>query len=533
MTRVMVWLAIGAWGCQTGPGPEDDTVVSEPLPPASLRRLSVTEYDAAVHALLGVVTTAAHDSLPPDPLAPFDNITANQQPSAAYSTGLEVAALRVAGEVRADPAAVAALWTPCQPTGPADEACIRAAIQRLARRALRRELRPVDVDDLVGLGMAQAQAYSSATEGMLAVVEALLQDPEFVFRFERGTLLPDDPTVLVLDDASLASRMSFFLWGEPPDDALLDAAAAGKLSDPAERAVQAWRMLADPRAVGQVQRFHEQWLGYHTIATIEERVPILQFEANQLVRRVVFDDNAPWTEVLLANYSYMDPWMAAAYRLPYPEGATGPVWVEFPEGSERSGLLAQAAFAGVASNMMDTSPTKRGKLIRERLMCQVVAPPPSAAVAASPPDTTQGGCKADLYAQHRLDPACAACHAGLDGIGFGLERFDAGGLYRDYDYFPFTRETNPDCPIEALGDIPGVGTFSGPRELATLLTENELVQGCVARTALTWGLGEALPMNDEAVVELTSEFRDDGWHFLDLLVDVVESERFARTEYTP
>lgn len=527
-----LWLALV--GCQPGDDVDPvDTTPAETLAPAVLRRLSVSEYDASVGALLGIVSTAGADTLPPDPLAPFDNMVVNQQPSPAYSTGLEVAALALVAQVRADPAAVANLWAPCQPSGPADQECMTAAIQRLVRRALRREVRPTDTSDLLTLGLAQAAAYNSATEGLLAVVEALLQDPEFVFRFERGTPLAEDPSVLVLDDTSLASRMSFFLWGEPPDDALLDAAAAGRLSDPAGRAAEARRMLADPRAQAQVFRFHEQWLGYRDIAQIEVYIPLIRFEVNSLIRRVVFDDQSVWTELLQAQYSYLDQWMAGAYGLPYPEGSSGPMWIPFPEDSQRSGILSQAAFAGVARNVMDTSPTKRGKLIRERLMCQLVAPPPSAAVAASPPDTTAGGCKADLYAQHRVDPACAACHAGIDGIGFGLEHFDTSGVFRNYDYLPFSNEQNPDCPIEAQGDIPGVGTFSGPRELAALLVDNELVQDCVARTALTWGLGEALPMQDPAVVALASAFRDDGWRFLDLLVDVVESDRFARTEFSP
>lgn len=527
-------LGLALIACQPGEDVDPvDTTPVETVVPSALRRLSVTEYDAAVHALLGITSTVGADTLPPDPLAPFDNVVVNQHPSAAFSTGLEVAALAVVAQVRADPAAVANLWATCQPTGPADQACMTTAIQRLARRALRRELKPADTSDLLALGLAQASAYNSATEGLLAVVEALLQDPEFVFRFEQGTPLAEDPSVLVLDDASIASRMAFFLWGEPPDDALLDAAAEGRLSDPAGRAAEARRMLADPRAQAQVFRFHEQWLGYRNMAQIEVYIPLIRFEVNSLIRRVVFDDQSPWTELLLAQHSNLDPWMAGAYGLPYPEGSTGPVWIPFPEDSQRSGILSQAAFAGVAANVMDTSPTKRGKLIRERLMCQVVAPPPSAAVAASPPDTTTGGCKAELYAQHRVDPACAACHAGLDGIGFGLEHFDTSGVYRDYDYLPFSHEQNPDCPVEAQGEIPGVGTFSGPRELATLLVENELVQDCVARTALTWGLGEALPMQDPAVVALASAFRDDGWRFLDLLVDVVESDRFARTEFSP
>ena len=91
-------------------------------------------------------------------------------------------------------------------------------------------------------------------------LQAILASPHFIFRLEEAPAACAPGQNYRISDLDLASRLSFFLWGAPPDDELLksrgaaDAARAGVLEK------QVRRMLADPRAEALATRFAAQWL---------------------------------------------------------------------------------------------------------------------------------------------------------------------------------------------------------------------------------------------------------------------------------
>ena len=507
-------------------GAPQDVTDPQPKPTATvMRRLSVAEFDATASALLGVAGGAGAVALPADPKHPFDSMIVDQQPSSTFSEGLEQAARQYSAQLRADPAALGRLRG-CTPSGADDATCMRLFVSRVARAALRRAVTEPEVTALVQLGLAQSAAYAAFDEGVLTVVEALLQDPELMFRFETGPLLDDDPTLFRLDDWSLATRLAFTLTGGPPNDDLLDAAERGELTDPARRRAVAEALLEDPRAEATVQRLHALWLGYDVINTFPDIAALFRLEADRTVSRVIFRDQAPWTELIVGRSTFGDAVAAEHYQLPY-DGAGAAGWLDYPEGDLRSGILAQGAFASVGNNAQDTSPVKRGKLVRERLMCDVVGPPPPNPIADAPPHFDSAPCKADRYAQHRSDPACAACHAGLDGIGFGLENYDKDGKRREFDYLQFQPIENENCPISGEGELPGYGSFVGPAGLAALLVDNELVQACAVQQLATWATGEVVSKSDPRVQPLLESFRSSGWRFDTLLLDLVSSDLFA------
>jgi hypothetical protein len=95
---------------------------------------------------------------------------------------------------------------------------------------------------------------------MRAALKGVLMSPEFLFLHE---------TPGRLDDFALASRLSYFLWSDPPDDQLLQLAAGGKLGTPDELRRQVERMLNDPKAANFTENFVGQWLGLREIDATE------------------------------------------------------------------------------------------------------------------------------------------------------------------------------------------------------------------------------------------------------------------------
>jgi hypothetical protein len=312
--------------------------------------------------------------------------------------------------------------------------------------------------------------------------------------------------------------VSFFLWGTTPDDTLLDAAEAGDLDSSAGVHDVAASMMADERARSHVDRFHSLWLGYAELPHPQELTTAMRTETAALVERVVFDDDRSWLELFSFDESYIDATLAELYDMPVPDGGQG--WVPYA-GNGRMGLLSHGSFLSVAANVADTSPTRRGKFIREQLMCQTIPPPPPNVNADQPPDPETAECKVDQYAAHAVG-TCAACHDQMDKIGFGLENYDKEGRYRTHD------DGNESCVIPGDGELTGVGTFSGPDELAQLLLDHDLLDVCVTQQLYRYAIGRAVESDDTSfVTAISGSFEDSDHRFDQLLIALVSNPSFG------
>lgn len=490
-----------------------------------LRRLSTHEIDNAIAQVLLDETRPAAKLIPADRFRPFDNAYPTQDPSLVLVEALESIATDTAERLLAEPERLAAVL-PCTPQGPRDVACLESFTITTGRRLLRRPLDPAHVERLVDAAAWYAAEAGTFDAGVEIVLRALLQDPAFVYRVEAGTPVRRAEGVYELDGFEVASRLSFLLWGAPPDDALLDAADVGELASSEGVRAQAERMLRDPRARAQVDRFHAMWLGYHQLPHEAWLTLGMRDEARALVERVIFDDARPYDDLWTLPETWVDAALAAHYGFDPPSGV-GPAWVSPP--ADRAGLLGTGAFLSVGSGVADTSPTRRGKAIRERLFCSPVAPPPPGVAVDEPPDPSLAECKEDRYVQHRDDPACEGCHVLMDPIGFGLEAFDREGRSRTHD------EGNPECVISGAGEVVPFGTFSGPAELARLALEAEL-DACAVDHVLQFALGRELSGPDAELFDrLLVKFRSDaGGRFDQLLLELVTDPSFRlRREVTP
>lgn len=491
--------------------------VPETLEPVGLRRLTRYEYDNTLRDLLGDTTRPGSQMLPEDPFTPFDNEYGTQEASQPLIEGLEVLARDAAQRLRDDPARRDEVLG-CTPAGTADEACLRDFVGRFGRRALRRPLGPGEADDYVALGLEYAERESDFHAGVEVVVRALLQDAQFVYRVEIGTPVEGEPGLFALDGFEIATRLSYLLWGSTPSDALLDAAEAGELGTAAQREAMVQTMLQDPRARVQLDRFHAMWLGYAQLPHAPELTNALRSETTALLKRVIFDEGARWTELFTAPETFIDASLAEHYDLPAPGDEQ---WVSYGD-SGRQGILSHGSFLSAAAGPGETSPTRRGKWIREQLMCQVIPPPPPNIDADNPPSEEDGECKEDRYAVHAEEGSCAGCHSLMDPIGFGLERYDTQGRYRTHD------EGAPQCTISGDGELTGLGTFNGPAELSNLLIDNMVLEPCMAQQLYRFALGREV-LEDELprVSALGTQLTEGDGRFDTLLGMLAADPAFA------
>ena len=290
-------------------------------------------------------------------------------------------------------------------------------------------------------------------------------------------------------------------------------------------------MLAAPRALDQVDRFHAMWLGYHELPHAAWLTSSMRAESRALVERVVFEERRPWTDLWTFAETWVDPALAEHYGFDA-VASDGASWVASPP--DRAGLLGTGSFLSVGAAVGDTSPVRRGKLIRERLFCSPVQPPPPGVDADNPPPAELAECKVDRYAQHREDPACAGCHELMDPIGFGLEGFDRQGVARTHD------DGAPECAITGQGEVVPYGTFTGPAELARVALQAEL-DACAVDHLLQFALGRELTTSDTGLFDrMRLRFRAPSTeggvpHRLDdLLVELVSDPAFRlRQEASP
>ena len=246
---------------------------------------------------------------------------------------------------------------PASGSAQAEEDCATAILATLARRAYRRPVTVDDLDQLVAF-YHEGHGQGGFEAGIETALRALLASPEFLFRIERDPdgAAPGEP--YRISDLELASRLSFFLWSSLPDEELLDAAAAGGLSDPATLRTQVERMLADPRAGTLTTNFASQWLHLRNLDAVRPDARLFpDFDDNlrqgfreetELLFRSILDEDRSVVDLLTADYTFVNERVARHYGF---DGVYGDHFrrVQLPDGSPRAGLLGHGSILTVTS----------------------------------------------------------------------------------------------------------------------------------------------------------------------------------------
>jgi hypothetical protein len=505
-----------------GPGYEVTCADGPMAGPAPIRRMTRFEYDRTVLELLGDDTNPASGFGAEEEGLGFNNNAAELITSQAlveqYMLAAEDVSLRATEPINKN--------LPCDPSQ--EDACADQFIDTFGKRAFRRPL----TDEERAMFRAQYDFGRSQEDfrlGIRMVIELALQSPAFLYRVEFGVPEKQTGMVMPLTSWEMASRLSYFLWGTMPDDELFAAAEAGKLSVPAEVEAQARRMLDSPKARVMVTEFHRQWLDYERIANVTKDAALFPdwspavgdlmiAETAAFIEHAILDDEGSLTTLLTAPYSYMNEELATFYGV---SGATGPDFQRVDlDPTRRAGLLTMGTLLAFNSHTNQTSPTLRGKLIREQFLCDTVPPPPPD-VNPKAPEITPGSTGKDRFNQHTADPSCAGCHVLMDPIGFGFENYDTVARYR-------MEEGNK--PIDATGKLAATdvdGPFDGVVQLAERLATSQDVAGCYAKQWFRYGYGRADIADDSCTLDwLETAFQESGGNIRELLVKLTQTPAF-------
>jgi hypothetical protein len=427
------------------------------------------------------------------------------------------------------------------PEGESEQrAYARELIERFASRAFRRPVDERTLDRLTAFAEANySEPDTSFEAGVSQAMVAVLASPRFLFRMEETAPERPDDLYPPLDEYSLASRLSYFLWSSMPDDELFGLAARGELRRNLEAQVN--RMLADARSEALIENFAGQWLQARDIegVSINARAVLRREGIN---RRFDFDrslrlamrretelyfghvlrENRNVVELLDSDYTFLNQQLAEFYGVPGVEGREMRR-VTLPPDSPRGGVLTQGTVLAVTSNPTRTSPVKRGMFILENILG---TPPPPA-----PPDIPEleeaeqefagrEPTMREVMAVHRENPLCHSCHARMDPLGLAFENFNAMGQWRD---------TERRQPIDTTGELITGEAFQGIQDLKRILAEERRLDffRCLTEKLLTYALGRGLEHQDVHTVDrIVDSLQASAGSASALLMGVIESAPF-------
>jgi hypothetical protein len=414
----------------------------------------------------------------------------------------------------------------------------RTLLADFGRRAFRRPMTDQEIDRYLSLYDAAAARGEPFELAFQVPVQAMLVSPHFLFRAEFGIEAEQQDGLRPLGDHELATRLSYFLWSSMPDDELLRLADQGRLRDPDVLEAQTRRLLRHRFSKELGEQFGMQWLeltGIRAAMPFPDLYPnfyrmkylpeAMQQEALLLFETILVEDRSV-LDFLDPGFSWLNATLIDFYGIDV-AGADVPSGIfwkryELPD-QRRGGVLTMGGTMLATSLSARTSPVNRGRWVLDALLGMPPSPPPPNVAELDDTPPAEGSLSLrERLERHRADPACASCHRRMDGLGLGLENFDAIGAWRE-------KETDGSPPIDATGTLPDGTPFDGPEQLKQLLTlrfRDEFLQGLTEKM-MTYALGRKVEYTDApAVAEIVEQLKRDEHRFSTLVVGIVRSEPF-------
>ncbi|MDX2053501.1 MAG: DUF1592 domain-containing protein [Polyangiaceae bacterium] len=496
-----------------------------------MRRLTRDEYDNTLRDIAGVTQSQAGSFPNEETDFGFNNNGAALTFPPTLGDAAFTAAQTAARQVVANFATHVTCATPQTPE------CADQFITEFGEKAWRRPLTAAEKTRLRGV-FDVGNSQTGFDLGIEMVTSSMLISAPFFYRVEVGDGMPVPGKQNLVRPTSweMASRLSYFLWNSAPDATLRSLAAQDALKDPDAIKAQALAMLADPRARQAVANFNQQWLQTGRMNGINkdpnifpewktELRPLLRKEIDTLLERAAWDSPSGLQDILTSNTTFMNADLAKFY------GVTGPTGTAFEavqvDAATRSGILSRAGLLAI-DGFVETSPTLRGAYIRRRLLCGEPPPPDPAAAALKPPPSATSTTRQRSEQHANVEP-CKSCHMFIDPIGFGLEKYDALGKYR---------EMQNNLPIDDSGNVVGmasngaqiasdIGPFKGAVELGQKMAASTTVTDCFAQQWFRFTNGRAPVAADApAIQELGQLVRTNGGNHRELITALTQTDAF-------
>ncbi|HYP99709.1 MAG TPA: DUF1592 domain-containing protein [Polyangiaceae bacterium] len=512
-----------ASGSDDGGSPASETC-SPGLAP--LRRLTRAQYSSSLSALFGDISEA---------ISPQDGewrSIPNGSWEETYGVHVEQAAgyariaKRLAAHATRDVQALAELAA-CAAQPDPDTKCAQTTIETFASKAFRRAPTQQELEELLALHQAVLASDGNFAQATAAVITAILQAPDFLYRIEWGTDAGPRPDVRRLTGDEMASRLSYLVWGTSPDEGLRKAAQSGALLEPEGVAREAARLLDDPRSRAGLSAFFDEYLKLSRLPDLQRADPTYSSELGGSLRQAtqrflevqIFDRNASWPSVLTADTAFVNGRVAGQFGV---TGITGDEWREVAlEPNQRLGLLTQPSVLMTSLSTDATNPTRRGYEILEQVLCRHLPPEdPELPPRVEGPSTTEPMTTRQRWTLITADPNCARCHRDMDQLGFAFENFDAMGRYR-------TQENG--LSIDASANVAWLGPTNGPIELVKKLASLPETQACFSQHFAEFSLGKSVTADAAGACltqDLTRRFEAAGFNVRQLLLELTQTDAF-------
>ncbi len=517
--------------CTSGtPEPEDSAS------PLRVRLMTGEQYSNTLADIFGAdIADSVAPPLPP--LARTDGLLASGATYAGVTSDqiqqIQQAAAFVAAKVVDD--YHRDFLIPCEPESnkKADATCAAQFLRKTGRLLYRRPLDETRVAELTRVADSAADQTEDFYAGLALALESILISPEVIFIVDIAEPDPARPGQERLNAYSLASRLSFFLWNSAPDDALLLAAERGELhtQDGLEKAVT--RLLSSARLEDGLRAFFDDMMAFDEFASLAKDPVVypmvtgatLADAREQTLRTVIdhiLDKDLDYRDLFTTRKTFMSMSLAALYETPTTNG-----WVayEFPEESNRSGLLTQVSFLAAHSHAVRSSPTLRGKALRELFLCQKVPPPPPDVDFSALEDAGDVPTARERLKVHNSNPSCAGCHLITDPMGLALENFDGAGRFR---------ETENGAELDISGELDGAeyDTVGG---LAQAMRDHPKLPYCLVNRLYAYGTGGPVSLRyDRNILSYFEErFGEHNYRVPELLREIAISKAFSRVRPAP
>jgi hypothetical protein len=465
------------------------------------------------------------------------------------------------------------------------KAAAESVLRPLVQQAFRRPVEDDTLARLVGLAEHVWQTPGESFEnGLRRAMEAVLASPRFLFREEFVLPAEENQPFPLVEEYTLASRLSYFFWSNQPDAELMELARGNQLRQNLRTQID--RLMADKRAWQFVEHFVGQWLQARDVESVpidasfvllreqphdpeleearktfmelrrkpsdqltEEEKALMEKgrnvfrkfrsrfsrsdfswqlrnamhqESEHYFAHVLFE-NKPIVELLQSDYTFLNERLAKHYGLPEVKG-DAMQRITLPADSPRGGILTHGTVLAVTSNPTRTSPVKRGLFILDNILGSPPPPPPPNIPALEDFSAGRGmeGTLRQNLERHRADPKCAGCHNRMDPIGLAFENFNAMGGWRALERGQ---------KIDPAGKLVSGESFQGVRELKQLLATKYLpeFQRCLAEKLLIYALGRGLTWQDEATLDsLMQRLQAKEGRLRELIYAIVEADVFQR-----
>jgi len=433
----------------------------------------------------------------------------------------------------------------CRPLSPDEEMpCATEIIGQLARKAYRR---PVNDEDMEGLMLFYSQVRDEGGDfeaGIRTALHAMLTNPYFVFKFEIPPAGVGPGESYYVGDLAVASRLSYFVWGTPPDEQLIDLAAEGRLEDPAVLEAEVRRMLADPRSIWLSEKFANLWLHLPDLGNIQPDpfyFPLFDLTLASAMEReteLFFDsivrEDRNVLDLITADHTFVNERLADHYGIPNVRGE------HFRRvnvtDDYRRGLLGKGGILTMTSNADRTSPVLRGKWVLQVLFGTAPPAPPPVVPSLEETEAVATGkvlTVRERMEMHRSNPVCASCHKLIDPLGLALENFDVTGRWRTWDK-TFALDSggfrihSEGIPIDSTTVLHDGTPMDGPESLRNaILSYSEIFLDGMARKLLSFAIGRRVEYFDmPAIRAITNEAAQNDNRFSTLVLGIVKSPAF-------